>query len=306
MDKLVKKCFIIMPFGSSDNPQEQLYWDNHYENFLKKFLVEHFPNLEVKRSEPSGESLLDKILINITHNDLLIADISNLNPNVIWELGVRHSFKHGTIIIAKKGTKLPSDLKDVGVLFYDFSQHPYSSEINEFFKKFTDAIKNCLNNPNRKDSPVLEAIPRGSFFEIVKKQENIRKITAIIKECDDNINTLKNALDAAKSNQNQFNKKITPCILISRLRSSAIELLVVTRYIGEGEIFYNDASNLLLTTIKTNDQLVSWDYEISCSYEKNLDSTEQWLIENLPRIIIRIKKFKVALIKIQKKMSDQC
>lgn len=293
-----KKCFVIMPFGDTINHTQQ-YWTNHFENFLKKFLEEKFRILRVSRSEPIGGSILDRILFDITQSDIVIADITDFNPNVIWELGIRNSFRHGTIIIAEKGTELPFDLKDMGVLFYDFGEHPYSQDINDFFEKLEKVVIDCLENPMRTDSPILEAIPRGIFFELVKKQENLRKISAIIIECDDNLQILKDALEMAKANQKIRKGDIegSPVFFTSRARIPALETLMVNQYLTEDEQFYRDTATCLHNIKTNNDQFVSWEY--------NSHSTEIWLIKNLPGAIDRLNRFKEKIIQVQQKLVNQ-
>jgi predicted transcriptional regulator len=288
-----------MPFAATKTHSEQ-YWTNHFENFLKKFLQTKFTSLDIRRSEPIGGSVLDKIIFEVTQSDIVIADITDFNPNVIWELGIRNSFKHGTITIAEKGTELPFDLKDIGTLFYDFSQHPYSIEINEFFVKFEKSINDCLNNPKRTDSPVLEAIPRGMFFEIVKRQENLRKLNAIIIECKDNIDVLETALNFVYSNQairNDEKSEDNYSFLTERGRVPALEHLIVNQYLMEDEQFYKTAIACLHSINEINDQFVSWEF--------NDEFTELWLINKIPSSINRLKIFIDSIKSIQDSMQLQ-
>lgn len=284
-----------MPFGDTINHTSQ-YWTNHFENFLKKFIEDKFPNLKVSRSEPLGGSILDRIVYDVTQSDLVVADITDYNPNVIWELGVRNSFRHGTITIAQKGTELPFDLKDMGTLSYDFGDHPYSVEINEFFEKFENAIKDCLENPLRTDSPILDAIPRGIFFELVKRQEILRKISALIIECNDNIQTINDAINLASTNQGIRNgeKKGEVVVFTSRARFPALEFLMVNQYLTEDEQFYRETSRCLHEIIRINDQFVSWEFAPI--------NTEAWLIKYLPGTVQQFEHYIEIVKNVQKRL----
>ena len=55
---------------------------------------------------------------HIYNADLVIADLTDLNPNVFYELGVRHALRNGTILVAIEGTKLPFDVGDLRAVFY--------------------------------------------------------------------------------------------------------------------------------------------------------------------------------------------
>ena len=62
------------------------------------------------RSHPLRGDMVREIITNLVMAPIVIADITDENPNVYWELGVRHSFEHGTIIIAEEGTKRRFDI----------------------------------------------------------------------------------------------------------------------------------------------------------------------------------------------------
>jgi hypothetical protein len=98
---------------------------------------------------------------------IVVADLTDANPNVYWELGVRQSFKHGTITIAEDGTVLPFDLGVKGSLSYFPNNH---IKMRAFEKQFDEAITDCLNNPDIPDSHVLETISgRGTLYQILAR-----------------------------------------------------------------------------------------------------------------------------------------
>jgi len=103
-----KQCFVIMPFSETTEKHTENYWTEHFEDFLKP-LIEECPQLEAYRSKPLHGDILKDIITKLIISPLVVADLTDLNPNVFWELGIRQSFKHGTITIAQEGTKLPFD-----------------------------------------------------------------------------------------------------------------------------------------------------------------------------------------------------
>jgi len=64
---------------------------------------------------------LTQRILNIILSDLIIADISGFDPNVMYELGIAHSFNKTTIILSQDlelGKKLPfniSHFKNIGL-----------------------------------------------------------------------------------------------------------------------------------------------------------------------------------------------
>ena len=173
-----KRCFVILPFSQTTDEHTEDYWTKHYERFLKPLIEEC--QLEAHRSTALRGDITRQIILDLFESCVVVADLTDGNLNVYWELGVRQSFKHGTITIAQEGTKLPFDISSKGTLFYD------STHLNEdkFRKGFKSAINDCLKYPDRPDSHVLETLSgRGSLYEIIRREETLRRLDAVLSEC---------------------------------------------------------------------------------------------------------------------------
>jgi hypothetical protein len=51
--------------------------------------------------------------------DVVLADLTDMNPNVFYELGVRHTLKNRTILVSQSWDDVPSDLRQYGVIIYN-------------------------------------------------------------------------------------------------------------------------------------------------------------------------------------------
>lgn len=89
-----------MPFSKTTDKHTEDYWTEHFERFLKP-LIEENPGLEARRSEPLRGDILRQIITDLVVSRVVVADLTDHNPNVYWELGVRQSFQHGTVTIAE-------------------------------------------------------------------------------------------------------------------------------------------------------------------------------------------------------------
>lgn len=67
-------------------------------------------------------SISEHLHDEINKADLIIADISDLNPNVMYELGVAQSLGKPIIPISRKGETVPFDIASIRVIFYDRSR----------------------------------------------------------------------------------------------------------------------------------------------------------------------------------------
>lgn len=260
-------CFVIMPFSKTSEEHNEEYWTKHFETFLKP-LIETNPDLEARRSQALRGDILRQIITDLVVSRVVVADLTDHNPNVFWELGVRQSFKHGTVTIAEVGTKLPFDVGGKGTLFYYPKNH---LKMEEFRKSFTEAFKDCLRNPDNPDSHVLETLSgRGTLFEIFRRDEALRRLEALLSECDYNLRGMEAVLKTAQENQQNPSNRNFPS---ARFRFSAVELLITNRYIDEDASFFKSAEYYAVNIVRLYEQLNLW--------QNSPDAIEQFLLKSI-------------------------
>ncbi|MCL2682071.1 MAG: nucleoside 2-deoxyribosyltransferase [Bacteroidales bacterium] len=109
--KETPKAFVVMQFSS---PYNELY-----DDVIKRVCKEFDLNV-VRADETYGPGLiLADIIKQINESRLIIAEISQSNPNVFYEVGYAHALNKPTILIAEKTTKLPFDVSPFRTLFYE-------------------------------------------------------------------------------------------------------------------------------------------------------------------------------------------
>jgi len=283
-----------MPFSKTTDEHTENYWTKHFEGFLKP-LIEENPKLKVRRSKAMRGDILREIITDLVVSRVVVTDLTDNNPNVYWELGVRQSFKHGTITIAEEGTQLPFDIGGKGTLFYYPKDH---LKMEDFRKRFKEAIQDCFVHSDRPDSHVLDSLSgRGTLFEIFRRDEAIRRLDAVLSECSGNLSVLKGVADQARYNQENPEEG---AFITYRFRVSAAELLITNRYVDEDPSFFKLAEQYLTYIIAINDQLNSW--------EHSPEPTEKWLLKLLKQegsAAKLLKNFRAKVVAAHKKVSKQ-
>src|ERR1700754_1453802 len=99
--------FVVMPFSSTSTCGEA-EWTEIYENVFRPAIEECGYSCE--RAKPMTGSLAKSIVEKLRHSRIVLADITDRNANVFYELGVRHSLSKRTIIVAQGDAHTPSDL----------------------------------------------------------------------------------------------------------------------------------------------------------------------------------------------------
>ena len=236
MSDLVFNCFVIMPFSQSSQEHSEQYWTSHFNNFLKP-IIEEVSGVQAFRIETLREDILKQIITNLVVSPIVIAELTDHNPNVFWELGVRQSFKHNTITIAEEGTVLPFDISAKTTLFYNRRDE---KKIPEFRSKLKEAIIDCIENPNKSDSHVLDTLSgRGSLYEIMNLDEVKRRIESLIIETKTNLIHFINAQKVLSELKDDSYIPYELRYAGSVWKTGCLELLLSTRYLDEDVRFYN-------------------------------------------------------------------
>jgi len=102
--------FIVMPFKEEF---DELY--SVYKTVCKDF------GFDAVRTDKvfSLEKILPRILNGIRHSAFVIADVTETSPNVFYEIGFAEGLGRPIIATAKEDTKLPFDIADTPVTFWN-------------------------------------------------------------------------------------------------------------------------------------------------------------------------------------------
>ena len=158
MDKNLvgKKCFVIMPFGEKIDPDgKPIDFDKIYKDFIKNAVEEL--GIECVRCDEIAETgwIHSKMFKHIFEADVAVVDITLLNPNVFYELGIRHALnKHVTVLIRKSGTPSPFNIQGFQMLEYKLED---PENLKSGKEKIGEFIKNGLASQGV-DSPVYEVL----------------------------------------------------------------------------------------------------------------------------------------------------
>lgn len=96
-------AFVLMPFDSD--------FDGVYEDLIVSPLTE--VGFEVRRADSllNQRNILQDVVSGIAEADLIVADVTGLNPNVMYELGLAHGLGKRTVMISQRLEELPFDLR---------------------------------------------------------------------------------------------------------------------------------------------------------------------------------------------------
>lgn len=149
-----KKCFVIMPFSSTKSCTEE-QWLEIFENMIKPAVEDSGFNYECFRANLAIGNIISDILDNLNKADVVIADMTDKNPNVFYELGVRHALRNATILITQNMEHIPSDLRHCFAIKYEWTT---KRGREEFKGRIKDAFSVIEKDPDGANvmSPIRE------------------------------------------------------------------------------------------------------------------------------------------------------
>ncbi|MCM1245716.1 MAG: hypothetical protein NC293_08760 [Roseburia sp.] len=144
-----RKCFIITPIGN-DGSETFRKAKGVIESVIKPILLDYeFDDIKPAYEINVSGMINTQIINRIVEDDLVIANLTGNNPNVMYELCLRHVAAKPIIHICEKGTVLPFDIKDSRTIFYTDDMLGVE-ELKKQMKLFMDEISydsDCMDNP---------------------------------------------------------------------------------------------------------------------------------------------------------------
>lgn len=161
-----KKCFVVSPIGEK-NSKTRIHSDNLFNHLLTPVCQKNDISLIRVDSITTSTVITDDIYNHLDHDDLVIVDITELNPNVFLELGYRIA-KHKAFIIIKDEddqSRYPFDISNIRIMEYSLKL-----ENLEESKNMLDAYLNRIDYSINNEVVILEEQGNFPAMKVVRRE----------------------------------------------------------------------------------------------------------------------------------------
>jgi len=159
-----KTCFVIAPIGEQDTETRK-----RSDKVLKHIItpsVEKYGFTAIRADQISEPGIITTQIIQyIVESELVIADLTERNPNVFYELAIRHAIKKPLIQLIKKSEQIPFDVAAKRIIHFDIQD---LDSVEQAKQEIENQIKSIDSGKLEYDNPISVSLE----LKILKESTN--------------------------------------------------------------------------------------------------------------------------------------
>lgn len=194
-----KTCFVMMPISDMEG-----YEIGHFTNVYNQIIAPAARNAGYKpfRADEDYRSrmITTTIIESALEYDMAICDLSGLNPNVVYELGMRQAFDKPVVLIKDDDTPMFFDIAPINTITYK-KLLLYSAVL-----KAQEEITLALQNTTAENSSILKYM-KAEKAELPKESEELTKEYFLFESIDRRLEKLESSQPYI-SDSNRNRKKL--------------------------------------------------------------------------------------------------
>jgi len=174
-----KFCFMICPFGAPGSDVRKR------SDLLLEYIVK--PSVEdlgyrVERADISAEPgiVTVNVIQHLIEDDLVVADITDRNPNVFYELAIRHAILKPYVQAISTGQVVPFNIQEIQTVVYDLTDVESIKRAIRVINKQVDFYE----NGGRVTSPVTQAV---DSLVAMRSMTQLAELMQKVSDIDENI-----------------------------------------------------------------------------------------------------------------------
>lgn len=153
------KAFIIMPFVEKNELRPAGFFSEVLRSLLTPAGVA--AGFIVETANRQGSDVIQSTIVNdLLEADLVIADLTDHNPNVLFELGVRIAEDKPVVLVKATGTGRIFDVDNM-MRVYEYSANLWQSTVEKDLTEITEHVKAAWDKRNS-DQSYMKILRRGA------------------------------------------------------------------------------------------------------------------------------------------------
>lgn len=132
-------CFVIMPFTEREDRHSPGFFEEAFENLFTPAITA--AGFAVRTAKRQGSDVIQSTIVNeLLEADLVVADLTEHNPNVLFELGLRMAENKPVALVRAKGTGPIFDVDNM-IRVEDYDPNLWKSSLERDLPKIRDHVQ---------------------------------------------------------------------------------------------------------------------------------------------------------------------
>ena len=150
-------CFVICPIGEANSETRKRSDQLLRHVILPAAIKTGYPKDCVLRADqlPDPGIITDQVIQHLLTDSMVIADLTGHNPNVFYELAIRHAVRKPIVQLIQVGQTLPFDIAPMRTVKFNLSD---PDELDESVERLAAQIFAAQKNPLDADNPISASI----------------------------------------------------------------------------------------------------------------------------------------------------
>lgn len=203
MNNEKEKCFVIMPI-SDQGDYPKVHFEKVYEQiFVPAIEATGYDAFRVDEDNMCTP-IVEKIFKAIQECPMALCDLSNRNPNVLYELGIRQAYDKPVVLVKDEKTERIFDVSGINTISY-MSTRLYE-EVLDARKRISDAIISMKEGKQNSIIKVLNAQKAMVSSDSMTKEEKIEiLLSGLVKDVNDLKNQDRHSMIESVYNKYPYN-----------------------------------------------------------------------------------------------------
>ena len=159
-----KDCFVIAPIGEPESDTRK-----RSDQILKHVISPALEDCGYKatRADQISEPgmITSQVIQRIVDDPLVVADLTERNPNVFYELAIRHAIRKPLVQIIKKGEQIPFDVAGTRTIHVD---HHDLDSVESAKAEIVAQVKALESNPANLETPISVSLD----LQLLRQSDN--------------------------------------------------------------------------------------------------------------------------------------
>lgn len=146
-------CFVITPIGG-DESETRKWADQTFKHLIQPVAEQfRFSALRADQEDRAG-IITTHIIQRLVNSELVIADLTSRNPNVFYELAVRHVTRKPLVQIIRADEDIPFDVQGMRTVKFLLSDPDVLEDAKKQLARHVEAVK----DEDQLDTPISQAV----------------------------------------------------------------------------------------------------------------------------------------------------